>query len=85
MSLFLTRNHLDPRAVQTSGSDFTKSWQNSGLGRFGLVVLGLAFLAAATVMLQGVLTRKFHRELRLKVSARAKQQRQAACCRGAQK
>jgi hypothetical protein len=52
--------------AKTSGSDFTKSWQSSALGRFGLTMLGLAFLVAAIVMLQGVLTKKFHRELRLK-------------------
>jgi hypothetical protein len=54
-------------ALQSSGSDFTKSWQGSAFGRFGLVMVGLAFLIAVIVMLQGALTKKFHRELRLKV------------------
>ena len=53
--------------LQSSGSDFTKSWQGSAFGRFGLVMVGLAFLVAVIVMLQGALTKKFHRELRLKV------------------
>jgi hypothetical protein len=53
--------------LQSSGSDFTKSWQGSAFGRFGLVMVGLAFLTAVIVMLQGALTKKFHRELRLKV------------------
>lgn len=53
--------------LQSSGSDFTKSWQSSAFGRFGLVMVGLAFLVAVIVMLQGALTKKFHRELRLKV------------------
>jgi hypothetical protein len=53
--------------LQSSGSDFTKSWQSSAFGRFGLVMVGLAFLVAVIVMLQGAFTKKFHRELRLKV------------------
>lgn len=59
-------DYHDDAVGKTSGSDFTKSWQSSAFGRFGLTMLGLAFLVAAIVMLQGVLTKKFHRELRLK-------------------
>lgn len=52
--------------MQTSGSDFTASWRDSGIGKLGLFVVGLAFLIAFIVMMQGALTKKFHRELRLK-------------------
>lgn len=54
-------------SLQSSGSDFTKSWKGSAIGRFGLVLVGLAFLAAVLVMLQAAFTKRFHRELRLKV------------------
>lgn len=53
--------------VQTQGSDFTASWRNSNIGKVGLFIVGLAFLIAFIVMMLQAVTKKFHRELRLKV------------------
>lgn len=50
----------------TNGNDFTADWNKTGIGRTGLVILAIAFIAATATQLQGALTKKFHRELRLK-------------------
>ncbi|KAL3147402.1 hypothetical protein ABBQ38_014468 [Trebouxia sp. C0009 RCD-2024] len=47
-----------------SQGSFPDSWRNSGIGKFGLAVFGLAFLIATITQLQAALTRNFHYDMK---------------------
>ncbi|KAL3162116.1 hypothetical protein ABBQ32_009828 [Trebouxia sp. C0010 RCD-2024] len=47
-----------------SQGSFPNSWRNSGIGKFGLAVFGLAFLIATITQLQAALTRNFHYDMK---------------------
>lgn len=48
----------------SDNSDFTTSWRQSGVGKFGLCILGIAFLAAFLVQLDWVVRGQWHTDYR---------------------
>ena len=53
--------------LQETGSDFTAKWVQTWYGRTGLVLVAIGYSIATCVMLQALVTKKFHRDLRLQV------------------
>ena len=47
-----------------SSSTWPNSWHDSNIGKAGLVLCGLAFLAATVVQLEQFVTKSFHNTLR---------------------
>ena len=47
-----------------ANSSWPQSWHNSGIGKVGLCIVGLAFLAATIVQLEQFLTKSFHNTLK---------------------
>jgi hypothetical protein len=50
-----------PRPAQET---WPATWRHSSLGKAGLALLGLAFLIATCIQLQGVLTKQWHKDYR---------------------
>ena len=47
-----------------NNSSWPNSWHDSTIGKVGLVIVGLAFIAATIVQLEQFLTKSFHNTIR---------------------
>jgi hypothetical protein len=53
-----------PTQEGTGKEGWPSTWRHSAGGRVGLALLGIAFIIATCIQLQGVLTKQWHRDYR---------------------
>lgn len=53
-----------PEQLGAAQEGWPATWRHTAGGRVGLALLGIAFIIATCIQLQGVLTRQWHRDYR---------------------